>query len=325
MTPAKRSDLDLPTLGLGTWAIGGAMGSGDQPLGYAGVDDREARHAIARALDLGARLFDTADAYGAGHSESLLGEGLAGRDDVLVATKFGNTIDEESRQLTGQDVSPAYVRGALAASLRRLRRDRIDLYQIHTPAMSADQAEDLTAELERLAEAGDIRWWGPSTDDPDVVRRFAPAPHCAAVQFGLNLFDDAPALRALCAAEGLDMLGRSPLAMGLLGGRYSAASRLPGDDVRGRQPEWLRWFRDGAPAPEFLDRLDAVRDALTADGRTLAQGAIGWVLALEPAVVPIPGFRNAAQVEEDLGATPLSAEAFAAVESALRPVVPHPA
>lgn len=319
MTPVKRSDLDLPPIGLGTWAIGGAMGSGDQPLGYAGVDDAESRRAIATALDLGARLFDTADAYGAGHSESLLGEALAGRDDVLVATKFGNTIDEGSRQLTGQDVSPAYVRSALAASLRRLNRDRIDLYQIHTPAMSADEAEDLTAELERLVEAGDIRWWGPSTDDPAVVRRFAAAPHCAAVQFGLNLFDDAAELRALCASEGLDMLGRSPLAMGLLGGRYSAASRLPDDDVRGRQPAWLRWFRDGAPAPEFLDRLASVRTALTADRRTLAQGALGWVLALEPAVVPIPGFRNADQVREDLGAMPLPAEAFAAVEAALRP------
>lgn len=315
-----RTDLVLPALGLGTWAIGGAMAVGDQQLGYAGVDDAASLAAIRRALELGVGLFDTADAYGAGHSESLLGQALAGSPDVLVATKFGNTIDEGSRLLTGVDVSPAYVDRALAASLRRLRRDRVDLYQVHTPEMGRAQEEDLIEALESQVAGGRIRCWGVSTDDPATARRFAAGPSCAAVQFQLNVLDDAPAMRALGAELGLGMLARSPLAMGLLGGRYTSASRLPADDVRGRQPAWLRWFRDGRPAPEFLERLETVRDALTSDGRTLSQGAIGWVLALEPRVVPIPGFRDRAQVEDDLGAVPLPPDAVRSIESALRGV-----
>ncbi len=122
-----RSGIEVSALGLGCWAIGGAMMRGDQPVGYAGADDDAARAAIRRGVELGVRLFDTADAYGAGHSERLLGEVLASSPDVRVATKFGNTIDEETRQLTGVDVSPGYVRRAVEASLRRLRRDRIDL------------------------------------------------------------------------------------------------------------------------------------------------------------------------------------------------------
>ena len=104
-----RSNLKVSALGLGCWAIGGAMAAGDQQLGYAGVDDDLAVQALHRAVELGITLFDTADAYGAGHSERLLAGVLADHPDVVVATKVGNTIDEASRQLTGVDTSPAYV------------------------------------------------------------------------------------------------------------------------------------------------------------------------------------------------------------------------
>src|SRR5512133_554480 len=138
-----RSNLQVSALGLGCWAIGGAMAAGDQPLGYAGVDDAEAVRALHRAVELGVTLFDTADAYGAGHSERLLGSVLADHPEVLVATKFGNTIDEATRQLTGVDTSPAYVRRALAASLRRLGRERVDLYQLHTSDVTRERAHHL--------------------------------------------------------------------------------------------------------------------------------------------------------------------------------------
>src|ERR1039458_5237843 len=132
-----RSDLYVSALGLGCWAIGGAMAAGDQPRGWAGVDDADAVRALRRAVDLGVTLFDTADSYGAGHSERVLSTVLAAHPEVLVATKFGNTFDEDARQLTGVDTSPAHVRQALHASLRRLGRDRIDLYQLHTPDVDA--------------------------------------------------------------------------------------------------------------------------------------------------------------------------------------------
>jgi aryl-alcohol dehydrogenase-like predicted oxidoreductase len=309
-------------MGLGCWAIGGAMASGDQPLGYAGTDDDAARAAIRRGVELGVTLFDTADAYGAGHSERLLGSTLP--PDVRVATKFGNVIDEPSRQLVGVDVSPAYVRKAVAASLRRLRRDRIDLYQLHHWDVTPAQAEDLVAVLEELVDEGSIGWWGVSTDSPDIARLFSAAPHCTAMQLQLNVLDDNPSMLRLCAEHDLAALCRSPLAMGLLGGRYSASSTLPADDIRGRQPEWLRWFVDGRPSADYLAALDGVRGVLTRDGRSLAQGALAWVWAHDERTIPLPGFRNSAQVSENADALalgPLSPSDYDAVQSALgRPV-----
>jgi aryl-alcohol dehydrogenase-like predicted oxidoreductase len=297
-----RSNLQVSALGLGCWAIGGAMAAGDQQLGYASVDDDLAVQALHRAVELGITLFDTADAYGAGHSERLLAGVLADHSDVLVATKFGNTVNEATRQLTGVDTSPAYVRQALYASLRRLGRDRIDLYQLHTPDVDDARAAELVDTLEGLAAEGLIGWYGISTDDPTRAEMFAAGPRCTAVQLQLNVLDDNPDMLAVCERHDLAALCRSPLAMGLLGGQYTATSQLPADDIRGRQPEGLRWFIDGRPAPDFLHRLDAIRHVLTADGRTPPQGALGWIWAHHPHTVPLPGFRNPTQVADNAAA-----------------------
>lgn len=305
-----RSGIAVSALGLGCWALGGAMAAGDQPLGYAGVDDREAEKALRRGVDSGVTLVDTSDAYGAGHSERAVGRVLSDEPSVLVATKFGNTYDEDSRQLTGTDISPGYVRRALQASLRRLGRERVDLYQLHTPTDDEQAVADLLGELEALATEGLLAWYGISTDSPAQAERFADGEHCTAVQFQLNVLDDAAQMLQVCERHDLAALCRSPLAMGLLGGRYDADTRLPADDVRGRQPEWLRWFADGAPAPEFLDRIAAVRSVLTADGRTLAQGSLAWVWGRHDRAIPLPGFRDTAQVTENVEAVahgPLSA------------------
>ncbi len=315
-----KSGLQVSALGMGCWAIGGAMAAGDQQLGYAGVDDAESTRALHRAVELGITLFDTADAYGAGHSERLLAPVLAAHPDVLVATKFGNTIDEQTRQLTGVDTTPEYLRTALEASLRRLGRDTIDLYQLHTPDIPESRARELTDALEDLVGEGLIRWWGVSTDDPDQLRAFVHGRHLTAVQIQLNVFDDNPIMLRLVQMFDLAALCRSPLAMGLLGGRYTAQSRLPADDIRGNQPEWLRWFQDGRPSQEFLDQLEIVRGHLTTDGRTLAQGALAWILAASRRAIPIPGFRNQAQVEENCGAVdagPLSRADYQAIDRAL--------
>ena len=315
-----RSDLQVSALGMGCWAIGGAMASGDQPLGYSGVDDDEARLALERAVERGVTLFDTADAYGAGHSERLLAPVLAHHPEVLVATKFGNTIDEDRRQLTGRDTTPDYMRKALEGSLRRLSRDQIELYQLHVSDVDDSQALDLVAALEEVVAEGLVRWYGISTDDPTRVDLFATGPHCTAVQLHLNVFDDNPAALAACDRHDLAALCRSPLAMGLLGGRYNADTALPPDDIRGLAPDWLRWFTDGRPNADFLAQIDVVRDILTGDGRTLAQGALGWIWARHPRAIPLPGFRNVAQVEENASALergPLSERNYLEVQRAL--------
>ncbi|MBE7157483.1 MAG: aldo/keto reductase [Rhodospirillales bacterium] len=289
-------------LGLGCWAIGGPFWAGEQPLGWGEMDDAESRHALRVGFDAGARFFDTADVYGCGRSERVLGEALADvREQIVIATKFGNTFDADTLQLTGQDTSPEYIRQACEASLRRLRTDRIDLYQLHLSGLDLGQAAgEVRDTLEGLVAAGKVRAYGWSTDDPERAAVFADgAKHNAAVQHELSLFADAPEMLTHCTQRRLASINRSPLAMGLLTGKFHAGSRLGNDDVRGKQPEWLRFFDAGQPKAEWLRRLEAVREVLQSGGRTLAQGALAWIWGRSGVTVPIPGFRTVAQASEN--------------------------
>jgi aryl-alcohol dehydrogenase-like predicted oxidoreductase len=248
--------------------------------------------------------FDTADVYGTGRSERVLGRALRGRrDEVVIASKWGNTFEETSRTMTGADASAAYARRALTASLRRLGTDRIDLYQLHLSTASHGAGAELREACEEFVREGLIRAYAWSTDDPERAAVFAEGPHCAAVQHACNVLRDAPEMLDLCERLGLASINRSPLAMGLLTGKYGARSR-PGDgDIRTTPPGWLSWFGEGGvPAPEWTARVEAVREILTSEGRTLAQGALAWLWARSPRTVPIPGFRSVAQAEENAGA-----------------------
>ncbi|MFC0509310.1 aldo/keto reductase [Micromonospora costi] len=317
-----RSGIEVSALGMGCWAIGGPWAEGSQPLGWGAVDDDESVRAVRRALDLGVTLFDTADTYGAGHSERIIGRALAGRrNEAVIATKWGYTFDEATRQATGEDASPAYLRRAVTASLRRLDTDWIDLYQLHLADLPLSRAEALIGTLEELVAEGLIRAYGWSTDRPDRAAAFGHgAPGATAVQHALSVLRDAPELLAVCEKYDLASVNRGPLGMGLLTGKYTADSTLPRDDVRGLAPGWLEWFRGGRPAPEWLRRVAAVREALTGDGRTLAQGALGWIWARSGRTIPIPGCRTVAQVEENAAALrrgPLGPDQFAEVERQL--------
>ena len=174
-------DTKVPPLGMGCWAIGGPFWSGDKPSGWGEVDDEESAAALRRALDLGISFFDTADVYGTGHSERMLGKAVAGRrGDVFLATKWGNIFDEESRRITAQDPGAAQVRKSVEASLRRLDTEYIDLYQWHLGGASPDQAAGVREVLELLVAEGKIRFYGWSTDDPERPEAMA-GPHFAAV------------------------------------------------------------------------------------------------------------------------------------------------
>lgn len=298
-------------MGIGTWALGGPFFSGEgcayptgAPLGYGKVDDRASERAIHCALDLGATLIDTADAYGTGHAERLLGHALAGRrDKVVIASKFGNTYHEPTKELTGTDVSPSYIRRACQASLSRLQTDWIDLYQLHVGDLPLAQAVDVAGTLDDLCAEGLIRAYAWSTDDPARARQFAARPNGAAVQFDMNVFEDAPAMLEVCDEHKVAAIIRAPLAMGFLSGKFSARSKLPADDIRSRPPAWLRYFQEGgASDPGWDARLAAVRDILASAGRTPAQGALAWIWARHRLAIPIPGVRTTAQVEENLGA-----------------------
>ncbi|GAA2520535.1 aldo/keto reductase [Streptomyces longisporus] len=316
-----RSGIRVSGLGFGCWAIGGEWQNTEgQPLGWGKVDDDESVRAIRRALDLGVTFFDTADTYGTGHSERILGRALGKRRaDVVVATKWGNVFDEATRTLTGRDDSPAHARRALAASLKRLESDYVDLYQLHISDADPERAAELRDLCEEFVQEGLIRAYAWSTDDPARAAVFAEGEHCAAVQHAANVLQDAPEMFALCEESGLASINRSPLAMGLLAGKRQGA--LEAGDIRSRPPAWLEGFSEGSGADsDWVARIDALREILTSGGRTLAQGALAWLWARSPRTVPIPGFRSVAQAEQNAGAIakgPLTAEQLAEVDRIL--------
>lgn len=308
---------DVPALGIGTWAMGGPFSSPTgEPVGWGATDDTESVKALQRAFELGVRLFDTADVYGCGHSETLVGQAFASvRDEVVIATKWGCAFDAGSKQMIGNDGTVGYLRRAVEGSLRRLGTDRIDLYQLHIGDLALSEAALLRDECEALVAAGKIRSYGWSTDDPERARFFGEGSGCVAVQADINLLFDNPEMYELDLA----VLCRRPLAMGLLA--RETFGELPADDVRVTNPSWLRYFVDGRPSPEFLAAREAVRDVLTSGGRTLVQGALAWFWARSPRLIPIPGIRTVAQAEENAAALsfgPLSPGELAQVESVLR-------
>ena len=310
-----RSGVEVSAVGMGCWAIGGPFWRDDRPVGWGKVNDAESIGAVHRALELGVTLFDTADVYGCGHSERVLGQALAGRrEGAIIATKFGNLFDERTRRVTAQRSDPRHIRAACEASLRRLDTDYIDLYQFHNGDHDPAAADDVRETLEQLAAEGKIRHYGWSTDSPDAARTFAAGPHCTAVQQRLNIFEGNAETLAVCEELDLASLNRGPLIRGLLTGKFHADSTLPADDLR------HKWdFRAGQPA-RHLAMLEKIREVLTRDGRSLAQAAIGWLWARSEKTIPIPGFKSVRQVEDNAAAMDfdrLSAEQMAEIDTIL--------
>ncbi len=310
---------EVPALGLGCWAIGGPWTADGEPAGWGEVDDAESARAIAAAVAAGIKVFDTAQAYGAGHSEAVLGQALRGHPDVRVATKVGLAIDPARRALVGVDL--AGIAASVEASLQRLQRDRIDLALLHLNSLPIAEAEGVFDTLEDLRLAGKIASYGWSTDFPDRAAAFAERPGFVAIEHAMNVFFRADALIPVIEEAGLLSINRSPLAMGLLGGRYAPNATFGAKDVRSRNTDWMAYFRDGQVSPDIARQLASVRDLLQSGGRTLAQGAIGWLWARSASTLPIPGFRTVAQVEDLAGALvlgPLPAATMAEVEALIQ-------
>lgn len=315
--PFGKSGTTLPPLGLGCWAIGGPFQQQGGWLGYGDVDDAESLRALHYALAQGITLFDTADAYGCGHSERLLGQATHQRQEVFIATKFGYTFDEARREVTGRLAGPAAIRAACEASLRRLGREVIDLYQLHVFDYPVEHGAEMREVLEDLVRAGKIRFYAWCTEDPERLRLFAQGPHCVAAPQLQNVLELNRALLQLTDSLGLAPLIRRPLGMGLLTGKFHPESQLAANDMRQR----FGWnFKAGKQANQ-LTQLEAVRAILTSEGRTLAQGALAWLWALHPAVIPFPGFKTVAQVTENMGALgfgPLTPAQVQAIDEVLQ-------
>ncbi len=326
-----RSEIEVSALGLGCMEIGGKMedregylldstAGNHAPVFFLGeVDDEQSIRTLAYAFDAGINFFDTAPAYGAGHSERVLGRAFAGkRDEVVIATKFGKWMDENENWFGRYPSARALIgniRKECEDSLRRLGTDYIDLYQYHQMDYDLlEYAEEVIEILERLVAEGKIRYYGWSTEDPACIRMFAQGEHCTAIQHNLNVLEDAPEPLALCEEFDQASIARGILGMGFLTGKYTAENYktlLSRDDFRQREAIFF---------VPLLDKLDKVRDILTRDGRTLPQGALAWIWARSRRSIPIPGFRTFEQVKENIAAVnfgPLTDDQMVQIDSVL--------
>lgn len=295
-----KSKLEVSALGMGCWAIGGPWtwdqpGEEPYPAGWGSTDDEESIRAVHAAIDLGVNFFDTAANYGAGHSEVVLGRALKGkRDTVVIATKFGHIVNEEKKTVYGDSaLIMKNVRSDVENSLRWLQTDYIDIYQLHDGGYDPKLAVELRGILEELVSSSRIRWYGWSTDLVDNARVFAVGEHCTSIQFRLNAIYDNTDMRKLCADFDLAGINKDPLNRGVLTGKFNTGSKFPDNDIRSRAD---------FSSPEFAKRLqlvDELRDILTSNGRTMAQGALAYIWALDDRMVPIPGFKSVKQVEDN--------------------------
>lgn len=289
------SDLETSAVGFGTWALGSDWwGEHEDP-------DR----LVARALDLGVTFFDTGDTYGQGHNEDLVGAALERsgrpRDAYELSTKFGYVIDADRtahrESERPHDWSPQHTRRALEASLRRLRTDHVDLYQLHNPRMDGIDADELFAELEALRAEGKLRHYGVALGPKigwrdEGVRALEERPGLTSLQTVYNLLEQEPGAEFLELAErhGAGIIARVPTSSGLLEGHLTPEHTFTGNDHRRHRPR--SWLIEG------LQKVDQLGFLLRDGERTLAQAAFKYVLA-QPAIgCVVHTVNTTAQLEE---------------------------
>jgi aryl-alcohol dehydrogenase-like predicted oxidoreductase len=303
-----RSGIEVSALGLGCWVIGGNWNFLGSLAGWGNIDENEAIRAIHLAVDSDITFYDTAANYGCGQSEEILGKAFKGkRDKVVIATKFGYLVDESTKNVytygkseEDSDVT-GHVRIDLEKSLKRLQTDYIDVYLLHIWGLAIERALKVREELENLVKEGKIRTYGWSTDRTDAVKAFSTSPNSGVVEQQLNIFDGNIELLKLCEEMNLASINRGPLGMGILTGKYNPDSSFNDDDVR-KHVQWFPGLINGKPNKEWLLALESIKEILTSNGRTLAQGALAWIWARSPVTIPIPGFKTVKQVEENCAA-----------------------
>lgn len=285
------SGIKVSEVGFGAWAIGG----NEHGNSYGPTEDKVSLEAIARAVDLGCNFFDTADVYGFGHSEEVLGRALKScRDKVVIATKVGGDF---YRGAGRQNFSDQYIRFALDKSLERLRTDYIDVYQLHNPSMKLIEQPETYDLLKELKREGKIRTWGISVFDPveGLAALKVGRPDC--LQLVYNVFAQKPGEDLIPRAHmvGCAIISREPLANGFLTGKYKADSNFEPGDIR---YDW--------PPSHIQARIVAterLRTGLNSASLSLAQMALKFVLANQAVSVVIPGIKTVEQTEENLSAS----------------------
>jgi aryl-alcohol dehydrogenase-like predicted oxidoreductase len=279
-------------------AIGlGCMGMSEF---YGPGNDQQSLEALATALEQGIDFFDTADMYGLGHNEELLGRFLKGRRDrVVLATKFGIVREPNAPTARRIDNSPQYVRQACDASLRRLGIDTIDLYYVHRRDQSVP-IEDTVGAMAGLVEAGKVRYLGLSEVGPDTLRRAHAVHPITALQSEYSLWTREPErqMLATCRELGVTFVAYSPLGRAFLTGTVRSDEALAPNDFRRTNPRF-----QGDALQKNLQLVEGLADFARKRGATSGQIALAWILSKHPDVVPIPGTKRPRYVIENAAAT----------------------
>jgi aryl-alcohol dehydrogenase-like predicted oxidoreductase len=308
MQQRRLGQLQVSALGLGCMGMSEFYGSGDEAESIA---------TIHRAIELGVTFLDTADMYGVGHNEELVGRAIADRrDKVVLATKFGNVRGPNGERI-GISGKPDYVRQACEASLRRLKIDVIDLYYQHRVDPETP-IEDTVGAMADLVRQGKVRYLGLSEAGPQTIRRAHAVHPITALQTEYSLWSRDPEDEILPVVRelGIGFVPYSPLGRGFLTGQIKSVDDLAADDFRRNSPRFQ--------GENFQKNLDLVREieAMAGEkGCTASQLALAWVLAQGNDIVPIPGTKRRRYLEENAGAleVTLTKEDLARIDSIIPP------
>jgi aryl-alcohol dehydrogenase-like predicted oxidoreductase len=289
-----KSGLLVTKVGLGLWAAGGDA--------WGPTEDRESLDAIDAALDMGVNFFDTSDVYGAGHSEELLGQAMQGRrDKFIVATKIGWQNFDRERNRTAYDTVEKLIAG-VESNLRRLQTDYVDVIQSHI-SFRDPTMEIFLEGFSRLQRDGKVGAYGVSTSDLAYLKAFNADGGCAALQIDYSILNRTPenAIFPYCQENDIGVIVRGPLAMGILTGKFRPDTQFGAGDWR------QRWQDNAEERETYLDDLAKVEKLQPlAEGRTLPQLALQFVMAHPAVTTVIPGAKNVRQVGENVTAALLS-------------------
>ncbi len=305
-----KTDLQVSEIGFGAWAIGGAARVGNMPIGWGNTSDEESERALLAAIDAGINFFDTADFYGFGHSEELIGRVISHRKDVIIATKVGHRNINEKIVF---DYSGDYIRSACEQSLRRLKRNTIDYYQLHTARLEHLHNGECITAMEDLKRSGKIRYWGLS------LNTFHPQPEAEYLidkkygdgfQLVFNIINQrASEVLKLASRAGFGIIARMPLQFGLLTGKFKTDSRFDAGDHRS--------FR---LTPEIIQTANKkLNDKVWPIGHHLhlneTSMALSYILSHPEISTVIPGIRTQEQVKlNTTGLTQLDADTLKTIE-----------
>ncbi len=285
-----KTDLMISSIGFGAWGIGGPAMAGDTPIGWGDVDDRQSVEALKTAFDRGVNFYDTADFYGLGHSEDLIGKTFANRQDIIIATKVGHRLDRDGKVFL--DYSKHHILNACNESLKRLKRETIDYYQLHSARMEHLQQGECIEAMERLQKEGKIRYWGLS------LNTFYPVPEAEFLiknnlGYGFQIVFNIINQKGLSVirkanAAGYGIIARMPLQFGLLTGKFDKYTRFDKNDHRA--------FRLPPPVlSKSLDFLEDVWKKTTDNNFSKTAYALSYILSFKEISTVIPGIKTPEQ------------------------------